>query len=493
MLLPLKIPAGIYRNGTNFQAAGRWYDCNLVRFFEGTIRPFGGWQAAATSVVAGAPRGLFAWRDNTFNRWCAIGTHSHLYAFNGGSIYDITPAGFTTGRPSSFPGVGYGFGPYGSAVYGASPVVANVLDATTWSFDNWGQFLVGCSTSDGKLYQWELSSIALAQVIANAPTNCSSLIVSAERYLIALGAGGDPRRVSWSTQEDNTDWTPTSLNTAGGLNLVTNGRIRSARRVRGQIIIWTDSDIHALNYLGPPFIYGTERIGGFCGIISANAMAVIDSGAVWMGVNSFFSYDGAISDIPCDVSDYVFSDFNSEQAAKVYAGLNTKFGEVIWFYCSAASDEIDRYVIYNYREKHWSIGSTLSRTCWTDASAFPFPLAADAFGFLYQHETGWTDSGNQIGGLRYLTAGPVQLADGDKVIDIMQVVPDEKSQGQVELQFSAQFTPEGTQYFYGPFPMSSYVDVRLSGRQISPTINGASDADWRVGQIRFETVQGGRR
>lgn len=493
MLIPLKIPPGIYRNGTTYQSSGRWNDANMVRWFEGTIRPMGGWVIAATSVVAGAPRGLFAWRDNSFNRWCAIGTHSHLYAFNGGSIYDITPVGFTVGRPDSFPGVGYGFGPYGSGAYGVSPVVVSVLDATTWSFDNWGQFLVGVSSSDGKLYQWQLSSIAKAAVITNAPTACTSLIVSAERYLIALGAGGDPRRVSWSTQEDNTDWTPTALNTAGGLNLVTSGRIRCARRVRGQIVIWTDSDIHALNYLGPPFIYGTERIGGFCGIISANAMAVIDSGAVWMGINSFFLYDGAISDIPCDVSDYVFSDFNSTQAAKVYAGLNVKFGEVIWFYCSAASDEIDRYVVWNYREKHWNIGVSIRRTSWADASAFPFPLATDAFGFIYEHERGWTDNGNTIREQRYLTAGPIQLGDGDRVLDIMQIVPDEKSSGQVNFSFTTQFTPEGDTFAYGPFQPSTYTDVRLSGRQISPTIAGSVDDDWRVGQIRFETVQGGRR
>ena len=492
MLIPLRIPPGVYRNGTAYQASGRWYDANLVRWFEGTIRPVGGWRKASATQMDGVARGMLAWRDNSFNRWCAIGTAGKLYIYNGGSIYDITPVGLTVGRTDSFAGVGFGFGPYGGGVYGARPNVTSIIDATTWCFDNWGQYLVACSAADGKIYQWELATDTAAAVLSNAPTSCAALIVSAERYLIALGAGGDPRRVSWSDQEDNNTWTPTATNTAGGLNLQTNGRLRCARRVRGQIILWTDTDIHALNYLGPPFIYGTERVGGFCGIVSPNAMAVIETGAAWMSQNAFYRFDGAMHDIPCDVSDYVFSDFNLVQAAKVYAGLNTRFGEVTWFYCSAASDEVDRYVTWNYKEGHWAIGS-LARSSWADAGVFPYPQAVSPDGYIYEHENGWTADGVAIGATRRLKSGPVEIGSGDRVFSINQIVPDEKTAGQISLQFSTQFTPEGDQYDYGPFTLEPYTDVRFTGRQIATEIVGAADADWRLGQIRFNAVQGGRR
>lgn len=492
MLAPLTIPPGVYRNGTNYQSAGRWYDANLVRWFEGTVRPIGGWRKTSSTQISGIMRGLFSWRDNSQNRWCAIGTASKLYIYNGGSIYDVTPAGYTAGRTDSFAGIGFGYGPYGSGDYGDPPNVTSIIDATTWSFDNFGQYLVGCANTDGNLYQWQLDHSAAATVISGAPTDCTSLISSAERYLIALGADGDPRKVQWCDQEDLTTWTPSATNTAGSILIQSNGRIRCAKRVRGQIILWTDTDLHALNYLGPPFIYGTERVGGFCGIVSPNAAAVIETGAVWMSNNAFYRFDGAMHDIPCEVSDYVFGDFNTVQAAKVYAGLNAKFGEVWWFYPSSASDEVDRYVIWNYRENHWNIGQ-LNRTAWADAGVFPYPMATGSDGYLYEHENGWTANGSVLEDTRYLKSGAIQIGTGDRVMAVSQMVPDEKTQGQITVSVSAQFTPEGDAYSYGPYTMEPYTDMRFQGRQVSLEVYGAADADWRLGNLRLDAQPGGRR
>lgn len=492
MLFPLKLPPGVYRNGTNYQSLGRWYDANLVRWFEGTIRPIGGWRKVTTSAFSGIARGMFAWRDNVFNRWCAVGTASKLYAYTGGSLYDITPAGFTAGRVDSFSGIGYGYGPYSTGLYGAAPIVSSVIDATTWTFDNWGQYLIAVSNFDGKIYQWQLATATPAAVVTNAPTSCAAAIVTPERYLIALGAGGDPRRISWSTQEDNTVWTATATNTAGGLNLVSNGRIRCARRVRGQIVIFTDTEIHSLNYLGPPFIYGTEIAGRFCGIIGPNAVAVIESGAVWMSNGSFFRYNGTLEQIPCEISDYLFGDFNIIQAAKVYCGINNKFGELWWYYCSAASSEIDRYVVWNHRENHWTIG-ILARTSWADSGVFPYPMAAGSDGFLYEHENGWTDNGTPLLTTRYLKSGPVAIGDGDKVITVNQIIPDEVTPGQVQFQVATKFTPEGSSTSYGPYTIAAYTDVRFTGRQAALEVDSLSDSDWRVGVIRMDGIQGGKR
>jgi hypothetical protein len=233
-------------------------------------------------------------------------------------------------------------------------------------------------------------------------------------------------------------------------------------------------------------------VGAFCGLVGPNAVAIIESGAVWMSNNGFFRFDGAMHDLPCEVSDYVFSDFNTTQKAKVYAGHNSLFGEVWWFYPSSASTENDRYVIWNYRENHWSIGQ-LPRTCWTDSGVFPYPLAVGADSYLYEQEEGWTADGAPLMSSRYLKAGPVQIGTGDRVMAVNQVIPDEKTQGQVELQFFTRFNPEGPDFPYGPFPLSGYTDVRFSGRQVAMEIVGNADADWRFGIARLDAVQAGRR
>jgi hypothetical protein len=165
---------------------------------------------------------------------------------------------------------------------------------------------------------------------------------------------------------------------------------------------------------------------------------------------------------------------------------------VTWFYPSAASNEPDRYVTWNYKEDHWHIG-LLARTSWADAGVFPYPMGVDTSGYIFEHENGWTADGSALTSTRYLTSGPVQLASGDRVMALTQIVPDEKTAGQVNLSFATQFNPEGTSYPYGPYTIAAYTDVRIEGRQIATQILGTADADWRVGQIRFDAQPGGRR
>src|SRR5215471_1930736 len=493
-LMPLKIPAGVYKNGTNYESAGRWWDANLVRWYEGAIRPVGGWTAASPySTFTGVCRGLYAWHDNLQNRWCAIGTNDGLWVYNGGSIYNIAPSGFTPGRVDSFPGAGYGYGPYGSGPYGAKPVITDILVANTWQFDNWGEWLVGCAVSDGKLYQWDRSIASPAVIVsANAPTKCLGLVVSSEQYLIALGANGDVRRIMWCNQGDFTDWTPTDLNTAGDLLLQTQGKLMAGRRMAGQVILWTDVDIHAMSYLGPPLVYGIQRRGGNCGLVGPNAVSVVEAGACWMSYNGFFIYNGSLNDLPCDVADAVFSHFNRIQAVKVYAGHNSLFGEIWWFYPSAKSTENDSYCLWNYRENHWNVGK-LARTAWADMGVFPAPLATDATPTLWQQETGWTANGTPIMNQRYAKSGPIQIGAGDQVVSVRQVLADERTSGQVTLKFTAKMTPESVSGTFGPYLIKPYTDARLTGRQISQEIWGAADADWRVGTLRLDAVAGSRR
>jgi hypothetical protein len=496
MLIELDIPPGVYRNGTQYQTLGRWWDASLVRWYEGTIQPVGGWMKPASTIpqLQGAARQMFSWRDNTQNRWMAIGTHSNLYVYNGGSIYDITPAGLTVGREDAFYGAGYGFGPYNAGLYGAPPANPPTLDATTWSFDNWGQYLVGCSTGDGNLYQWNINVQGPAQLIANAPTKCVGTLVSTERFQFALGANGDPRNIMWSDEGDNTTWTPDTLNLAGDLKVQSQGRIRCGHRFRAEIVVWTDTDVHSVYFMGPPLVYGIRRVGSWCGAISSNAVAILDSGAVWMSGTGFFLYDGGtVSPLQCDIADYLIGNINLIQISKIYAAQNAKFREVWWFYPSLNSDENDSYVVWNYLENHWSIGK-LVRLCWEDTGVFNYPMAVDDSGNLYEQEYGWTADGQPLTSQRYAKSGPTQIgASGDRVMSVNQLVPDEATLGQVSFEMRTKLTPEGPETTWGPYNAAEYTDVRVTGRQASLDVYGAADANWRLGRVRMDTIQGGRR
>lgn len=492
MYIPLKFPPGIYRNGTEYQAAGRWFDANLVRWFENTLRPMGGWRKKSTSQLTGSCRGLLTWRDNTADRWIAAGTHSKLYALNeAGTLKDITPSGFTVGEANAVVKTGYGYSTYGNFAYGvARPDSSSITPATTWSMDTWGEYLVACSNADGKLYEWQLgfSTPTLAAVITNAPTSNKALLVTSERILFALGAGGNPRKVQWCDQEDNTAWTPTNDNQAGDYELATPGTLIAGKRVKGLNLLFTDVDVHTAQYVGAPFVYGFEKAGSGCGLISAQAVAAIDTAAIWMSKSGFWTYDGYVKPLPSDVSDYVFNNMNFNQSSKIYAVHNSKFGEIWWYYPSSSSNENDSYVTYNYRENHWNIG-TLGRTAGTDAGVFTNPLMVSADGYLYDHEVGFAYDSASI----YAESGPLQIGNGENIMSVREVIPDEQTLGEAVISFKTRYYPTGEQSTFGPYTAANPTSVRFSGRQVNVKVTGAVLADWRVGVIRLDAVASGKR
>lgn len=573
-LLPLAFPPGIYRNGTEKQSQARWYDANLVRFYENTIRPIGGWRykqrsgsltdpftttvsttvtvthnthglrvgdsvtfttgnsvgglsmlgtwtvatAAANTytfvhtgtgtaagplggtvayyyaqAASGKPRAILTWKDNSLVTYAGIGTHSKLYVMGrSGQLYDITPAGFTSGTSDAVYNGGYGKGAYGAGVYGLSPDAAAITDATVWSLDTWGQNLDGCTADDGKIYEWALVAATPAAQVTNSPT-ARAIVVTEERFLFALGAESVPRRVKWSDQEANTTWTPAATNQAGDFDLQTAGKCMMGRRVKGATLIWTDLDVHLAQYIGGTFIYSFNRIGESCGAISQNCAAAQDARAVWMGKSGFWLYNGFVQPLPCDVSDYVFADINRAQSSKVTCFINSQFGEVTWFYPSGSSMENDRYVTWNYRafergQVVWSIGA-LIRTAGSDAGTMLYPLLMGSDGFTYEHEVGFaTDSVSP-----YLESGPIELGAGDKVMHATALIPDEKTSGDVTATFKTKFYPNGAEMSFGPYSLSSNTDVRFCGRQTKVRYTGARLADWRVGVPRLDVTAGGKR
>jgi len=497
-LIPLKIPAGFYRTGTELDASGRWRDGSLVRWRDGSLRPIGGWRVNENiaSITANAPRSMHTWESNNGTRYVAAGSYNELFAVvSGGTAYDIAPTDLTAGSEDAAVNIGYGYGFYGAGAYGTPrPDTGNLVAATTWSLDNWGEYLVACSTADGRILEWQLGTTSDAAVIAGAPTNNSGIIVTEERFIFALGAGANPRKVQWCDREDNTTWTPAATNEAGDIELQTSGQIQTAIRTRGQTLIITDIDAHTARYIGPPYVYGFERVGTSCGIISRQAAADVDMGVFWMGNGGFYRFDGnLVSEIPCDVHDYVFGDINTSQKSKTWAFTNGQFGEIWWFYASSNSTEIDRYVAFDYKENHWLIGN-LSRTSGASRGVFEYPMLMDANGAMYDHEVGLSYAVSGAEQAVFAESGPISIGNGDNIMQVTDLIPDEKTQGDVDVIFKSRYYPNDTEYTHGPYTPSSPTAVRFSGRQIRMRVEGdAPYAAWRVGTMRVDAKAGGRR
>lgn len=522
---------GLYRSGTTYQSKGRYYDADLARWYAGTLQPIRGWRLRgeragflvdelgnyltdesgnyliipAELVVEGRPRAAIAWRDNVGTAWFALGTHTGLYASEAAvAASDITPVGFSTGRADAEARVGYGSGDYGAGAYGTprqETESSGILPATMWSLDTWGEYLVACAPSDGRLLEWTLNVSTPAAVIANAPTGCRAVSVTAERIMFALGAGGDPRRLDWSDQEDNTDWTPVATNQAGSFTFQTPGELMCGRRVRGGHLLITSSDAWLATYLGPPLVYGFQRVGADCGIVSPNAVGVADTFAAWMGQGQFWIYDGYVKPLPCEVHDAVFSDINTSQISKVVAVVQRKFGEVWWFYPSNASVENDRAVIWNYRENTWTF-ARIPRTCGDDTGVFELPLLVSPTGEVYEHEVGfeYVDYPGAAAGISddiqygpaYVEGGPVELGVGESTFLARKLYPDERTQGQVQVRFFAQYFPNGPVYEHGPYTAALPTNVRFTARQVRVRFEAVS-GDWRIGNYRLEGKPGGTR
>ena len=484
---PLQLPPGIWANGTAYQSKGRYNAGSLVRWDEGVMRPVGPWHQKTSSTMTGLARAMITFRNNSATTYAGIGTHSKLYVMGrDGTFYDITPAGFTPGRADAIAGGGYGQGNYGVGLYGAPrPDTTLVQPASMWTLDTWGQDLVGCMSDDGFIYEWVSTNTGVAAAkVTNAPT-ANAILVTEEDFLLALGAASNYRLVQWSDQAANTVWTPAATNQAGSYALPTSGSIQCGKKVIGSHLIFTDVDVWRGVYLGPPLVYGYQRVGADCGAVSRGCVVNAGGLTYWMGNRHFWAYNGYIEPMLSEVSDYVFSSFNAQQQSKVVCFHNSQYSEVWWFYPSGSSTEIDRYVIYNYQEHHWNIGM-LARTCMADKGIFQYPLMADASGNVWEHEypfSGGTYSGSTV----YATGGPIEIGNGDRLALVDQYVPDEKTAGDVTVTFTTRAMPNASSQSFGPYTAANPTNLRICDRQLQVTYTAASStpADWRVGGPRL--------
>lgn len=486
-LLPLKFPPGVYRPGTPYDAKGRWYLSDLVRWYEGQMQAWGGWSSLTSVATAGgtaAPvRGMAA--------VAAYGVHPVI-------LYFATPAEIFVRYGSSFVAEvtpTSGFTPGSNYASGTYPWTE--VEAPQWFFEQFGSYMLALLSSEGKVWQQYTYSGASVnfQLDADIPTGSCAMVVTPENFLMLLGEAGVPNKIRWADQGAifaSTDWTPATTNQAGDKILPGDGRLMCGLRGRGETLIWTNVDMFVARYIGGDFIYTFDKVGSQCGVISRKAAAVVDGKAIWMGAKGFFGYDGFVRKIPCEVADYVFNDLNMTQRSAIAADVRSDFGEVIWYYPSASSSTNNRYVAYNYVHGFWMIGSII-RTCGLDRGALQYPVAASEAGVIYSHETGtsYTDTGGTAQ-VPVAESGPLELGDGERVMSVLQYIPDEKTLGDVSLSILHRMYPTGTETTSGPFTAANPTSVRLTARQIRIKIAQVT-AGWRFGTPRLDVVPRGKR
>ena len=307
-----------------------------------------------------------------------------------------------------------------------------------FSQDNWGEDLL-LNVFDGTPYYWDktlglgsrATDLASQPNASGAPTITRRIMVSgSDRHVVCFGCNPlgetaqDLLMVRWSDQENPADWTPTATNTAGSQRISSGSEIISAQKTRQEMLIWTDTALHAMRFTGPPFTFGFSMLANNVSIIGPNAVTTVGDKVFWMDRENFYVYTGRVQVIPCTLLRYVFDDINLEQSFKCFAASNKMFDEVFWFYPSADSTEIDRYVKFNFTENTWDLG-TLSRTAWVDYGVHDNPRAcgiANSTNFVYIHETGDDDDGSAM--TSFIESADFDLGDGQQFMFVSRLIPD---------------------------------------------------------------------
>lgn len=433
-----------------------------------------------------------------------------------------------TGLDTSVVGTGWGADPWGDGGW-SDPATTTVTGAQlrVWSQDNFGEDLLFCPR-DGGIYYWDKSSGVSARAVnitslsgSNlAPTTAKIVIVSErDRHVLAFGCDPetaigtqDPLLIRFSDQGSLTEWQTRPDTTAGDLRIGSGSEIIAAVQTKQQIFVLTDSSAHTVQYIGPPFTFGLSEVSTNITTIGQNCAVAVGDAVFWMGRGEFYVYNGTVTQLACSVKEYVFNDLNQNQTLKVFAGVNSAFGEVWWFYPSASSDNIDKYVVYNYQQNIWYYGS-LDRTAWADANVLTNPIAASQDGYVYYHEFGLNDGSENptVGINAFIESSSFDLGDGDQFMFASRVIPDITFRSSTNAAPTATMTLKaknfpGANYSQSnansvirtaTVPLEQYTDqvfIRLRGRSMVLRVESDQrNTAWRLGTPRLDLRPDGRK
>ena len=455
---------------------------------------------------------------------------------NGGSSV-VGKYQINVGLNSQVGGTGWGSSTWGRLGWGSGSSLTTTTNIRLWSHDNFGEDLI-INPRDANVYYWdkgiglgaravELSTKSGAK---SAPQIAKQILVSdQDRHVLAFGCDAinssssaaqgngvqDPLLVRFSSQENAVDWYPTSTNTAGDLILGSGSEFVQAVETKREILVWTDTSLHSMRFIGPPFTFGIQQLASNITIMGPNAAVATEDVVYWMGIDNFYTYSGQTKQLNCTVKDHVFNDFNFSQSDKVYGGINSEFSEVIWLYpsetnslASGGSGENDKYVIYNYKDDIWYYGN-LSRSAWIDRGIRNFPIAAES-GYLYNHEFEYDDDGSAMAS--FIESAPMDIGDGDRFTLATTVVPDLTFVGSTALSspqatFTLQArtepgaaygsTSSGSTVRTASSPVETFTELlnlRVRGRSFAIKVDSSAlGTKWKLGSPRVDIRPDGRR
>ena len=445
----------------------------------------------------------------------------------------------TSGADVSTINVGWGSGGWGGLNPGytptgwGSPAPAGVglnNQLRLWSQANYGQNLI-FNPRGGGLYLWQANADpsifdrGTLLTAGDTPDICNFVMVSdASRFVLAFGVNDygsavqNPMLIRWSDQEDYTQWTPAITNQAGSYTLSHGSQIVSAAQARQEVLVWTDSALYSMQYLGPPFVWGFQILADNISIAGPNAVATANNVTYWMGVDKFYMYSGRVETLPCTLRSYVYNDINMSQSQQFFAGTNEGFNEVWWYYCSANSVVVDRYVIYNHLERIWYYG-TLNRTAWLDSALRAEPMATTYGSQLVYHETGVDDGTTNPPSpiTAYVQSSDFDIGDGHNFGFVWRIIPDVTFDGSTATAPTLDFTVRPRQFpgsnygnsnnpavtstvsyagqrTYNVQQFTEQVYVRIRGRQMAFKVGSDTlGTQWQLGVPRIEIRPDGRK
>jgi hypothetical protein len=451
-------------------------------------------------------------------------------------------------------GTGWGAGPYSRGTWGSAYTGGGIAEQLRlWSNDNYGQDLV-IAPRGGSIYYWKdslgvstravkLSTLSTAFYGPTTyvygtytygqyvPTETNQVVASAiQRFVIAMGANSfdetnpntdfDPMLVRWSDQENAYDWVPAVTNQAGEFRLTNGSYIMGARATRQEILVWTDSCLYSMQYLGAPYVWGFNILMDNISVMSPNSMITVNNVTYWMGADKFYMYSGRVETLPCSLRQYIFNDINKDQAYQVFSGANEGYNEVWWFYVSntGGGTTIDKYVIYNYLDRVWYYGN-MSRSAWLDSGVRQYPMAADYNNRILYHESAVDD----VSGLTplpinsYVQSSDFDIGDGHNFGFVWRILPDVNFNGSnvnepyvtmtvkprqnsgtpygaadnPQVTSGDNFSTRGT---YNIQEFTGQVYTRIRGRQMSFRIESNTlGVSWQLGSPRIDIRNDGRR
>jgi hypothetical protein len=429
------------------------------------------------------------------------------------------------GPANSTYGYGWGTSTWGASTWDSARSSSTVvLDSRSWSLDNFGEDLIA-TVLNGGTFIWDTSSgtSVRATALSNAPTASRFSLVSTDtRHLLIFGtettignsSTQDDLLFRFSDREDATDYAPVATNEAGSLRITDGSKIIGAVKSSGQILVWTDTSMHGIQFVGTPFTFGLRQLGANCGLIAQHAAIEVNGRSYWMSDDAFYMFDGVVKKMPCSVQDYVFDDLSYNNRNEISCGLNTAFNEIIWYYASSTSTQINRAVAYNYLENTWYT-LNLPRTTWLGAYVYEQPIATEYItsltsnastilgvtagaSYIYEHETG----NNQADGTAisaFLTTGSVEIGDGDEMMSISKLVPDfDNLTNNMTATLTLEQYPQSTNTVTTSGTISSTtekINVRGRGRavKIKYETNTVNDTAWRLGSTKLQLRPDGRR